>query len=313
MRPGGRCRHSRPARRREAAELTAAVRPWGPDRRRLGPDAAARLASRNTLDKTSPLFAQNRHFDRLHCKPFSNDGKPVVLFTACPHDPSVREAAMADDFLDWAGLPASVRVDGRIIPVLGLECVAFRPLLVVEKHHDPSPPGRDVLMYRELHPDGFCEHGASSLFFGFNTRQNMELRLCYTIGEFWVYLAHLKALYDEIGLDAPFSVFLSIRNSHNLVLGNYGDEAFRPSWDIDRYGPLSHGDPTTEQQNIQLRHAFGSVDEMTDEGIARAAKWMAERICGEYGAGAPKCYNGGTFSWRLWRRIRSEMVRRNWP
>ena len=293
--------------------MTAVVRPWGPDRSRLGPDAVARLASRNTLDKTSPLFAQNRHFDRLHCKPFSNSGKPVVLFTACPHDLSVHKAAMAEDFLDWAGLPASVRVDGRIIPVLGLECVAFRPLLVVEKHRAPSLPDRDVLMYRELHPDGFCEHGASSLFFDFNTRKNMELRLCYTIGEFWVYLAHLKALYDEIGLNAPFSVFLSIRNSRSLVLGNYGDEVFEPSWDIHKHWSFAHGDPTTEQQNIQLRHAFDSVDEMTDEGIALVARGMAERICEEYGAGAPRCYNGGAFSWRLWRRIRSEMVRRNCP
>lgn len=293
--------------------MTAVVLQRGPDRSHLGPDAIARLDSRNTLDKTSPLFAQNPHFDRLHCKPFSSAGKPVVLFTACPHDPTLHKAAMAEDFLDWAGSPASVRVDGQNISVLGLECVAFRPLLVVEKHHDPSPPGRDVLMYRELHPDGFCEHGASSLFFGFNTRKNMELRLCYTIGEFWVYLAHLKALYDEIGLDGPFSVFLSIRNSHNLVLGNYGDEAFGPSWDIPQHWSFAPGDPATDQRNIQLRHVFRSIDEMTDEGIAWAARGMAESICGEYGAGAPRCYDGAAFSWRLWRRIRRAKVRRNWP
>lgn len=293
--------------------MTSVVPPRGPDRSHLGPDAITYLASRNTLDKAFPNFAQNPHFDRLHCEPFSNAEKPVVLFTACPHDPTLHKAAMAKDFLDWAGSPASVRVDGQNIPVLGLERVASKPLLVVEKHHDPSPPGRDILMYREFQPNGFCEHGASSLFFGFNTRKNRELCLCYTIGEFWVYLAHLKALYDEIGLDGPFSVFLSIRNSHKLALGNYGDEAFGPSWDIDKYGPPAHGDPTTNQQHIQLRHAFGSVGEMTDGGIAEAAREAAEHICYEYGAGAPRCYDGAAFSWRLWRRIRREVVRRNWP
>ena len=266
-----------------------------------------------TLDNTSPLFAQNPHFDRLHCKPFDNAAKPVVLFTACPHDPTLHKAAMAEDFLDRAGSPASVTVDGQSIPVLGLERVSSRPLLVVEKHHAPSPPGQDILMYREFHPSGFCEHGASSLFIDLNTRENRELRLCYAIGEFWVYLAHLKALYDEIGLDAPFSVFLSIRNSRNLVLGNYGDEAFGPSWDIHKHWSFAPGDPATVQQHIQLRHAFGSVDEMTDGGIAEAAREAAERICYEYGAGAPRCYDGAAFSWKLWWKIRRETVRRNCP
>lgn len=293
--------------------MTAVALPRGPDRSHLGSDAIARLDSRNTLDKTSPLFAQNQHFDRLHCEPFSSAEKPVVLFTACPHDPTLHKAAMVEDFLDWAGSPVSVRVDGQNIPVLGLKCETYRPLMVVEKHHDPSPPGRDILMYREFHPDGFCEHGASSLFFGLNTRENRELRLCYTIGEFWVYLAQLKALYDKIGLGGPFSVFLSIKNSGSLVLGNYGDEAFGPSWDIDKYGPLAPGDPTTKQRNVQMRHAFASVGEMTDGGIAEAAREAAERICWEYGAGAPRCYDGGEFSWKLWWKIRREIVRRNSP
>lgn len=250
----------------------AVMRPWGPDRSRLGPDAIARLNPRNVLDKTFPRFAENPHFDRHHCEPFSNVEKPAVLFTACPHDPSVRKAAMSEEFLEWAVSPAGVRVDGQGIPVLGFERVTSRPLRVVEKYLDPSPPGRGVLMYREFHPDGFCKHGALSLFFGLNTQKNRELRLFYTIGEFWVHLAHLKVLYDKIGLDVPFSVFLFIRNRHKLVLGDYGDEAFRPSRDIDKYGLLAPSDPATEQWNIQLRHTFASVDEMTDGCIAETAR-----------------------------------------
>lgn len=293
--------------------MTASVLPRGPDRGRLGPDALARLASRNILDINSPDFAQNQHFDRLHCSPFPNHEKPAVLFTACPHDLFVHQAAVSDEFVEWAGSPTTVKVDGQRIPALGLVRVTLRPLLVVEKHHKPSPPSRDILMYREFAADGFCEHGASSLFFGLNTLKNIELRLCYTVGEFWVYLAYLRMLYSTIGMRYPFTVFLSIRKSCNLVLGNYGNEVFNPSWDIPKHWSVSPDDPSTDQRNIQLRHTFNSVDEMTDGEIARATKEAAARICEVYSAGPPKCYDDGVFAWKLWKHTRHETVRRNQP
>ena len=293
--------------------MTATMLPRGPDRGRLGPDALARLASRNILDVNSPDFAQNQHFDRLHCTPFSNRGKPAVLFTACPHDLFTHRVAMSEEFVEWAGSPARVLVDGQNVSVLGLERVSLRPLLVVEKHYNPSPPYRDILMYREFTPDGFCEHGASSLFFGLNTLENIELRLCYAVGEFWVYLAYLKMLYSTIGMKYPFTVFLSIRKSCILVLGNYGNEVFNPSWDIHRRWSFSPDDPSTDRRNIQVRLVFNSIDEMTDEGIARATKEAATRICEEYNAGPPKCYNNGAFAWKLWKHTRRETVRRNQP
>ena len=293
--------------------MTASMSPRGPDRGRLGPDALARLASRSILDVNSPDFAQNQHFDRLHCTPFSNHGKPAVLFTACPHDLFTHRVAMSEEFMDWAGSPGRVMVDGQNIFVLGLERVTSTPLLVVEKHHKPSPPDRDILMYREFAPDGFCEHGASSLFFGLNTLKNIELRLCYTVGEFWVYLAYLRMLYSTIGMRYPFTVFLSIRKSCNRVLGNYGNEGFNPSWDIPKHWSVSPDDPSTDQRNIQLRHTFNSVDKMTDGEIARATKEAAARICDAYNAGPPKCYNDGVFAWKLWKDTRHKTVRRNQP
>lgn len=293
--------------------MTTGMPPRGPDRGSLGPDAVARLASRSILDTISPGFAQNQHTDRLHCDPFSNRGKPTVLFTACPHDLFVHRAAMSEEFVEWAGSPARVKVDCQCIRILGLERVTSCPLLVVEKHHRPSPAGRDILMYREFAPDGFCEQGASSLFFGPNTLKNVELRLCYTIGEFWAYLAYLRTLYDEIGLNCPFTVSLSIRKSRNLVLGNYGNEVFDRSWDLHKRWWFSPNDPTTDQQNTQLRHVFRSIDEMTDDGIAQAAREAAVRICEAYNAGAPGCYDGGAFAWKLWAHTRRETVRCNPP
>ena len=292
--------------------MTLPMPPRRPDLGRLGPGADRLLSSRNILGVNSRHFAQNRHFDRLHGGRFSDAKKPVVLFTACPHDLPVRDAYLPDEVVEWAGSPTSVRVDGRSVPVLGLDLETPSPMLIVEKRNRAPYGHGDVLMYRELYAHGFYEHGASGPFFAPNSRGNTELRLCYMIGEFWIFLAYLKSLYARVGMDRPFTVLASIRNSGNLVLGNYGDEVFHPSWDMHKKWSFSPPDPATAHFHIQWRRAFDSAGGMTNLGIAQAAREVAEHVCGAYGAGAPRCYDGeGRFSWRLWDHTRRQLVERN--
>ena len=288
--------------------------PRGPDWSRPGPDAVGILSGRNVWDTRSPDFAKNHHFGRLHGGAPGGPEKPVILFTACPNDPPVPGIGAPLKLPDRGALPDRVEVDGQAISLLGIDRVSESPLLAVERCRQAPSSGADILMYRELYSNGFYEWGASGLFFGPNGRGNSELCLCYMVGEFWAFLAHLKLAYSRLELDAPFTVRVSVRNVRGLVLGNYGDEAFGPPRDIHKNWSFSPGVPRTGSVNIQYQHAFESAGEMTDEAIAQTAKGLAKHVCAEYSGGAPRCYGaGGAFCWKLWWRTRSETLRRHRP
>ena len=284
--------------------------PRGPDRSSPGPDAIGLLSGRRVWHKNSVDFAKNPHyFGQLYGGALGGPKKPAFLFTACLHDPPVPGVGVPLELPGRDALPARVKVDGQNIPLLGIDRLPDTPLIAIEKC-GRAPPGEDILMYRELQPDGLCEWGASSLFFGSNDCNNQELHLCHMVGEFWAFLAYTRLVYATLGLDAPFTVLVSIRNARGLVLGNYGDEVFNQSWDAHKHWSLSPPDPRTGSSNIQWRHAFSSASEATDGAIAQAAREMAGHVCLEYGEGSPRCYGAdGAFHWKLWWKTRRETLR----
>ena len=304
--------------------MTPPAPPGDPRRGSLGAAARRLLDERNVMDAESADFAKNLHFGRLHGGNLDDPEKPVVLFTACPHDLlASSSAAVPDDIAKWAVSPPPVTVDCQNIPLLGTDRAAVRPLswtdraatrsvLAVERG-GPALHGCDIIMYRELHPGGFCEWGASSLFFGPNERASTGLRLCYMAGELRVFLEHLAPLYTRIGLDGPFTVFLSIRNSRRLVLDTYGDESLDRPWDIRGAGPPARIDPATGSANIQWWRTFGSAGELAGGGAARAVGDMAAYVCSECNADGPACLIGGAFPWSLWLRARDKALGRCRP
>ena len=280
--------------RKVARSIAESPRP-PPRRHPLGEDARAFLEGRRILSTDSADFAENDYFPQLF-SPVPDDGeKPVALFTACPHDLENDADVTAPEFAEWVGATAGVEVDGRRVRVLGLEPhVDIGRLLAIDLS-PRAPPRRDVLVYREFQSSGFFEYGTSHLFFTRNDRGARELHLCYMVGEFWAFLAQARLFYRRIGLDSPFTTFLSVKNSDRLRLSNYGDDALRTSPDRGAYLPVTH------RRNISLQYAFKSVSEATDEEIARAAKRAAKEVCNAYGETTPRCYGeDGSFSWRLW-------------
>lgn len=294
--------------------MTPPAPPGDPARGSLGRAAVELLSRRNVLDAESPDFAKNCRFRRLHGGELDGPEKPVVLFTACPHDLAAPAGALTvpPGVARWASSPPPVAVDGESIPILGTECKAARPLLAVEKG-GPWPYRSDVLLYRELHPSGFYEWGASGLFFGRNGRIMTGLRLCHMMGEYRVFLESLAPLYARMGLDGPFIAFLSIRNSRMLVLDTYGDELHDRPWDDKTRRPPIRLDPATSCANIQWRRTFGSAGESAGGGVAQAAADAAARVCSEYNEDDPGCCSGGAFPWGLWRRAREGALKRYRP
>ena len=261
------------------------------------PGEAARrlLEGRNTLSASSDNFAQNEHFHHLHSQ-LPDDEKPAVLFTACPHDLDGNADVTSPEFEEWVATTASVEVDGRQVRVPGLEphMDIGRMLAIDWLQH--APPRRNVLAYREFQSNGLFEYGTSHFFFGGNDRGDMELYLCYLVGEFWGFLAQARLFYQKVGLVSPFTAFVSVKNSDRLRLSNHGDEVL-----LRRSHRVVSSSLATHRRNISLRHAFGSAHGATDSEIARAVRETAKHICNAYGETTPRCYNkDGSFSWALW-------------
>ena len=262
-------------------------------------DATKRfLEGRNVLSSSPDNFAVNEHFCHLHSL-LPDDEKPAVLFTACPHDLDGNADVTAPEFAEWVEATASVEVDGQQVRVPGLEPHVDIGRMLAIDWSPRAPPGRNILTYRVFQSNGLFEFGTSHLFFTRNNRGNMEMHLCYLVGEFWSFLAQARLFYRKIGLDSPFTAFVSVRNSDCFHLGNYGDEALRPP--SRRSVPSGRYSPATHRRNISLRHAFGPARKATDEEIARAARDTARKVCNAYGETTPRCYDeGGSFSWKLW-------------
>ena len=276
--------------------------PRSPPLRHSIRDATKRfLEGRNILSASTDNFAVNKHFRQLFSPVPDDRKKPAVLFTACPHDMRNSADVTSPEFVEWAEATAGVEVDGQRVRVLLLDPQVDIETLLATIRHPHAPLQRNILAYREFQSSGFFEFGSSHIFFG---RRNgrLEMHLCYLVGEFWSFLAQARLFYRKIGIDAPFTAFVSVRNNDLLHLANYGDEESHYS----PYGNLSFGrhNSSVRRRYILLHHSFESVRGATDEEIARAAKETAKKVCNAYGETTPRCYNkDGSFSWGMWHAV----------
>ena len=269
------------------------------------PDAERLLAGRNTLSAKAGNFAQNAHFASLYGGSLGDDEKPVFLFTAIPHNLGDYDVT-AGEFAGWVRSIGHLEVQGHRIPVRETEQEVNIGTLLVVKRYPRASPDKDILMYREFQGNGLFECGTSHLFLVRNDAAQLFLHLPYMVGEFWGFVAYARSFYRRIGMKEQFTALLSIRNSSNLALGDYGNEAADPiRMQASRPWPAPKA-PTTNRRNIQLSLTFASADGLGDEEIAGAIQKTARAVCNAYGVSAPRCYDGnGQFAWKLWGRLTS--------
>ena len=271
----------------------------------LGEATRRLLEGRRILSAEAGDFAQNTHFAGLYGGSLGDDEKPAVLFTATPHSLGDYDVT-TDKFAEWVESVRHLEVQGQRIPVRETEQeIDIGTLRAVKRYPDASP-GKDVLTYREFHSAGLFEYGTSHLFLGRNDAGQLYLHLPYMVGEFWGFVTYARSFYQKIGMKNQFTVILSVRNSSNLALGDYGDEAANPiRMQVGKPWPAPKA-PTTRHRNIRLSHMFSTADGLGDEEIEGAVQKMAKTVCNAYGVSAPRCYDGdGRFAWKLWRRLTS--------
>ena len=269
-----------------------------------GDAARALLDKRNTLSAESEHFAKNMHYARLYNERFYQNGeKPVVLFTACPGDLRDYQSVTTPEFKGWARSTLYEKFRGLRSMHALREKIDIRALYLTRSHPRALQAG-DISAYWEFQDNGFLEYGTSPSIV--NERDaSLSLHLCHTMGYFWVFLDIARHFYKKLEAKSPCTALLSVRNSSKLALVNCGNEALDRTWMHNPWqASPDTADPRTSRTNIQLSHAFGAANAITDAGIEQAVKEVAQTLCNAYGEDRARCFDeNGEFAWRLWGHV----------
>lgn len=263
------------------------------------------LAGRNLLNASDDSFAKNNHYDSLWARIDESvipNGKPYVLYSSCPKELRNRVDVNSRDFDEWVKLHSTVEIKGHKIPFLNgrkeieLEAVSY----------EDSPRGDEkIYKYWEFHNNGFFEQGVTDpiVYDAHGDDRNLYalLHLCWLTGSFWAFLKFCKLYYDRIGMKESFDVFLSIRNSKDLMLMGFGGkpredlkyiEPFKSEWYMKK--------PRTNRDNISLKIESLTVDQLTDEFIEKKVREISDKLSNAYGLESSRCYNyDGSFNFEL--------------
>lgn len=274
------------------------------------------LAERNLVDPKLSNFAKNEHFEMIRCditEDFIPNGKPYILFSCCPKTIKERVDVNSRDFSEWIDRYRDIKIKEHNIRFLeGSKVIDMDSVMYQHK-----PRNDEVLFtYLEFHNNGFFEQCLtndsihhSDEYYQDHRRKNSTpvlLHLCSLIGSFWTFLKFCKLYYEQVNINEPFDVQMSIRNTKDLMLMGFGGESSENRKYTDPVdGCWFNPDPRTTKKNIKLKLEKLTVDKMSDDFIEEEVKRIAKKISNAYGLEEARCFSyDGSFAWDLMRHFR---------
>lgn len=274
------------------------------------PSSTEFLASRNLLDSESETFALNEQFEILRDnipEEHIPNGKPYVLFSCCPKTIRERVDVNSKDFAEWIDKHQSIEIKNHHIRFLeGRKKIDMDSVIYQD---DPRGDGK-IVTYLEFHNSGFFEQCfVRDMIYDARSTNNPTkalLHLCALTGSFWAFLKFCQLYYEKIGIDEPFVVMMSIKNTKDLMLMGFGGKPSEGQNYVDPVdGFWSSPDPRTKKKNIQLRIELPSTTAMTDDFIEDKVKKISKKISNAYGLPEARCFSyDGSFAWNLMSHFR---------
>jgi hypothetical protein len=263
------------------------------------------LTSRNLLDPESENFAKNEHYEMLGDNINKDDvpnGKPYILFSCCPTTIKERVDVNSKDFTEWIDKFQNVKIKDHNIRFLeGSKTIDLDSVI-----YQYAPRNDQMIMaYLEFHNNGFFEQCLTrDIIYDSHGTQNQThvfLHLCALTGAFWAFLKFSKIYYEKIGMDEPFDVMMSIKNTKDLMLMGFGGKPSENHKYTDPVDPFWHSaDPRTKKNNILLKIEGLVASTMTDELIENEVKKISKKVSNAYGLQESRCFSyDGSFAWDL--------------
>ncbi len=270
------------------------------------PTSTEFLTSRNLLDPESETFALNEQYEILldnMPETYVPNGKPLVLFSCCPKTIKERVDVNSKDFAEWIDKFQSIEIKKhRIRFVEGRKKIDMDSVIYQD---DPRGDGK-IVSYLEFHNNGFFEQCFTrDMIYDAQSIRNPTkalLHLCALTGSFWAFLKFCQLYYEKIGLDEPFDVMMSIKNTKDLMLMGFGGKPSEGQKYTDPTDGFWSGatDPRTKKKNIQIRIELSSTTVLTDNFIENEVKKISKKISNAFGLPEARCFSyDGSFAWGL--------------
>lgn len=255
------------------------------------------LDERN-LDLKSNTFAENENTQYLWTRIDDSlipNGKPYVLFSACPKKITNRVDVNSKVISDWLNLQRIIMLD------LNNKCIFLEGNKKIKQnsvsyHHSPRGD-EQIYKYTEFNKNGFIEQGITRpIIFQHSDNNGTHpcLQSCFLTGAFWAFLIFCRQYYKQIEFNEEFDVFLSIHNSRDLALAGFGGtlnasgmyyvEPYSFDWNIS---PI----PKTNDLHVQLSVKSLTGEKLTDGFIQTTVKKISDELANAFGLEFARCYN----------------------
>lgn len=268
------------------------------------------LENRNLLDSKSEHFAKNEHYEMIGCdikEDFIPNGKPYILFSCCPKTIKERVDVNSKDFTEWINKFQNIEIKKNHIRFLeGSKAIDMDSVMYQYKPRSD----KKIYTYLEFHNNGFFEQCITRdiIYDAQSVKNNTPvfLHLCALTGSFWAFLKFCKTYYEKIGIDEPFEVIMSIKNTEDLMLMGFGGKPSANQNYTDPVEPFWHSaDPRTKKRNIQLKIEGLTTAMMSDDFIEEEIKKISKKISNAYGLPEARCFSyDGSFAWNLMSHFR---------
>ena len=265
------------------------------------------LKKRN-LELESTNFATNENTEFLWARIEENvlpNGKPYVLFSACPKKLSNIVDPISNNVAKWIGEQQMIEIKDKH-QCHFIEGVKKIKSNSISYHKNPTGDER-IFKYTEFNKNGFIEQGITDPLVMEDRLHDEKipfLHLCWFTGALWAFVKFCKKYYEEIDFKNDFEIKISIRNSQDLVLAGFGgsinetqrwEEPFSTHWS----SPM----PRTTEKHILLTLDSLSISKLTDEYIEYEIHEISNQISNAYGLKKSRCFNHDdtfNFKWFSW-------------
>lgn len=221
------------------------------------------------------------------------EGRPRVIFSACPRYLEERVDIASDDFRSWLDSNQSI----SLFHLNSVDFLDYNKEISAEsirsiKDLNRSMDDDGVYRYVEISRNGYIEQGTGPELMWPHEKLGMLFQLTYFTAAFWLFVKFARAFYEKIGYVDEVVFNVALADVKGVILCGFGKKNKGTNW--AEPGSFFHDRPgrpiAARQKNIKIERSV-MASELSDERIEVLVKDVAKRISNAFGEQIAKCFD----------------------
>lgn len=225
--------------------------------------------------------------------PDGYEGKPRVIFYACPRYLGEIVDIASDDFRAWLDANQGISLSH----LRGVDFLEHKKEISAEsirsvKDLNRSMDDDSVYRYVEIFRNGYIEHGTGPEMMWSSEKTGLMFQLTYFTADFWLFVKFARALYEKIGYIDEVIFGVCLADVKGAMLHGFGPKNKGSKWAEPHdffYGSLDRK-PTAKQKNVKIERS-AIVSELSDERLEKLVKEISTRVANAFGEKIAKCFD----------------------